>query len=507
MTTTSSNNKQLAKNTIILYIRTLFVLFLSFYSSRLILQNLGVDDYGLYNVVGGVVSIFSIFSGCLTTATSRYLTYEIGKGNGKEGKVFSASMHIHLFLGVILLIILETIGVWFLNYKMNIPGPRMYAANIVLQVSIISFFINVTSIPYNSLIIAYEKMVSFAYISLLESILKVIAAASLVIFLQDKLIIYSILIFLNSLLIRLIYLIYCRTKLKTRFVKIKDKGLYRELLGFASYNMIGAASQVCSNQGLNILINIIWGVSLNAARGISAQLETGIVLFMNSFMTAINPQIIKSYASQNFQRTIDLVVRGSMFSYLMMLIIAMPLLICTKEFLDFWLNSYPNYTIDFVRLAIINTLIFSLSNTTITAIQATGKIRLYQIIIGGLQLSVLPLAYFITKEIKEPQIIYFVLICITIICLFLRYFLLGRIMQMKIMNKLVKMLAKIALISLLSYYITNITINTESIHGILKFILSFCVNIISLILFSYIIIFDNDEKLFLNKYVSKKFHS
>ena len=319
---TSDNNKRIAKNTLLLYFRMLFLMVISLFTSRITLQTLGVDNFGIYNVVGGIVAMFSIMSGSLSNAISRYITFELGKGDKKIlKKVFSTAVNVQIIMAVIIAVLIEIGGVWFLNYKMNIPAGRMVAANWVLQFSIISFAVNLISIPYNAAIIAHEKMSAFAYISIYEAVMKLVVVYLIVISPFDKLIVYSFLILLISLSLRLIYGIYCKRKFEEcSYMFILDKPLLKKMSGFAGWNFLGAGSFLLMTQGVNMLLNMFFGVALNAARGIATQVENVVNQFTINFGTAINPQITKSYAKGDYDYMHKLVFAGSKYSFFLVVV-------------------------------------------------------------------------------------------------------------------------------------------------------------------------------------------
>ena len=299
MSQTSQNNKRIAKNTLLLYVRMLFMMAVNLYTSRVVLNALGVEDFGIYNVVGGVVAMFSVISGSLSAAISRFITYELGKGNNDRlNKIFSASVTIQLLLSLIIVILVESIGVWFLNVKMSIPTDRMLAANWVLQFSIATFVINLVSVPYNAAIIAHERMSAFAYISILEALGKLAIAYLIVVSPMDRLIFYALLMCSVAVIVRAVYGYYC----KRHFAECTyhfhwDREILKKMFGFAGWNFIGASSAVLRDQGGNIIINLFAGPAVNAARGIAGQVNNAVTGFVSNFMTALNPQITKSYAS------------------------------------------------------------------------------------------------------------------------------------------------------------------------------------------------------------------
>ena len=423
---TSDNNKRIAKNTLLLYFRMLFMMVVSLYTSRVILNALGVEDFGIYNVVGGVVAMFTVISGSLSAAISRFITYELGKGDqSKLNKIFSASVTIQLLLSLIIVVLIESVGVWFLNAKMTIPADRVTAANWVLQFSIITFVINLISVPYNAAIIAHERMSAFAYISILEAIGKLAIAFFIMWSPIDKLIYYAILMCTVAVIVRLTYGHYC----KKHFTECTyhfhwDKDILKQMFGFAGWNFIGASSVVFRDQGGNIILNIFFGPTVNAARGIANQVNTAITGFVQNFMTALNPQITKSYASGDGEYMMTLIFQGARLSFYMLLLLSLPVLINTHYILVIWLKIVPEHAVLFVRLIMIFAMCESISNPLITAMLATGKIRNYQIVVGGLQLLNLPLSYICLKTGFVPESILVVAIIISLACLFARLYML-----------------------------------------------------------------------------------
>lgn len=396
-------NKRIAKNTLLLYVRTMFTMVISLYTSRIILDTLGVDDYGIYNVVGGVVTMFSVISGSLSNSISRYITYELGCGDWQKlKKIFSTSINIQILLSLIIFLLGETVGLWFLNEKMNIPPERLFAANWVLHLSLLSFIVNLISVPYNAVIVAHEKMSAFAYVSILEVTLKLIIVYLLYISIWDKLIVYSVLLVLVSVIIRIVYGIYCNKHFtETHYVMVHDKILVKEMMSFAWWGFFGNAAWMFNTQGVNILINLFFGVSVNAARGIAVQVESALIKFINDFTTAINPQITKTYATGDTDRMVMLVNKGSKFSLFLNLLISLPVLFETEYILSLWLVEVPEHTAAFIRLVIIATMIQKFGDTGYTACMVTGTIRKYAIWITTVGCLVFPLTW-IAYELNAP---------------------------------------------------------------------------------------------------------
>ena len=335
MSNTTENNKRIAKNTLLLYFRMLFLMAVSLYTSRVVLNALGVEDFGIYNVVGGVVAMFSVLSGSLSTAISRFITYELGKGNKENlNKIFSSAVTIQFGLAGIIILLAETIGIWFLNIKMNIPEVRMEAANWVFQFSILTFAINLISVPYNASIIAHEKMSAFAYISILEAVGKLTIAYLITISPIDKLIFYAILMCAVALVVRLTYGNYCKRHFSECTYHFSwDKLLLKQMFGFAGWNFIGASSAILRDQGGNVVINLFCGPTVNAARGIAFQVNNAVNQFVTNFMTALNPQITKSYASGDKEYMMTLIFQGARLSFYMLFLLSLPILVNTHYIL------------------------------------------------------------------------------------------------------------------------------------------------------------------------------
>lgn len=426
MTTTSENNIRIAKNTLLLYFRMLLIMAVTLYTSRVVLATLGVEDFGIYNVIGGVVAMFAVISGSLSSAISRFITYELGKGNKERLKViFSSSIVIQICLAISICILAEIGGVWFLNSKMNIPIARMEAANWVLQCSILTFMINLISVPYNAAIIAHERMKAFAYVSILEAILKLAIAFMLCVSSSDKLKTYAILLVIVAVIIRLIYGYYCKKHFKEcEFHFIYDRSVLKEIGGFAGWNFIGSASSILRDQGGNIVINLFCGPAVNAARGIATQVQNAVYGFITNFMTALNPQITKNYAIGNRDYLMFLLYQGSRFSFYLLLLLSLPILLNTHYILSLWLTTVPEHAINFVRLVLFFSLSESVSQPLITVQNATGKIRNYQIVVGGLQMLNLPISYLLLRFGYAPESVLIVAVLISQCCLMARLYML-----------------------------------------------------------------------------------
>lgn len=454
----------------------------SLYTSRLILNALGVDDFGIYNVVGGFVAMFSLISGALTASISRFLTFELGAGDKERLKqTFATSLLIQICLATVIILLGETIGVWFVNYKMVIPADRLYAANWVFQASILAFILGLLSSPYNASIVSHEKMNIFAYFGILQILLN-LANVLFIAFSHvsiDKLIAYSLITTSISLLMQIIYTTYCfrhfpECRVLPNFVKER----WKQMSGFAVWNAIGSCAGVLRDQGVNILLNLFFGPAVNAARGLAGSVSNAVGSFTGNFLTAVNPQVTKSYAAKDIDYCFSLVQRGSRFGYYITMIIAIPVIFETSFILDVWLKIYPEYTVTFVRLTLVCALIDTISITLIHLQGATGKIRDYHIMVGSLLLMNFPLSYLMLKLGASPNSVYLVAICVGIGCMFLRLFFVQSTTGLN-MKKFLKNVVANVIITNIFALILPIIIFITMPDGVLRFIIIGFVSIIS----------------------------
>lgn len=448
----SSNTQRIAKNTVIMYCRMLFMMLIGLYTSRVILQTLGVADYGTYNVVGGVISMFSILTNSLSSAISRFITFELGRGGHERlNKVFSTAVNVQLVLGLVIVLLTETIGVWFLNTHMNIPEGRMVAANWVLQCVIVSSVLGLQMVPYNATLIAHENMNIFAYITILEAILKLSVAFSLYVSPFDKLITYAILLLAVSFLIRGIYAAYCkRHYAECTYHFVYDKPLLREMMGFAGWNFLGDGSWILNNQGVNILINLFFGVTLNAARGVAMQVDGAVQGFVRNFMVAVNPQITKSYAAGNLKYMHKLVFAGAKYSFFLMMFFTIPICLEADLILDLWLDVVPEYAPVFVRFTLLSSMCIILGNTLITSVFASGKLRNYELVMGLMALSNFPLTWIAFELGASPVAAYAIYFGVYFAMIFVRLYMVKDLIRMSAWTYIREVFIKVLIVGLLS---------------------------------------------------------
>ena len=394
-----SNNKRIVKNTVMLYIRMIVNMIISLYTARVVLQTLGVVDYGIYGVIGGVLGMFSFFNSSMSGATSRFLTYELGKGDSaKLKRTFSTALIIHVAIAVLVAILCETIGVWFINEKLVIPLERMKAALWVFQFSILSMMVSVAQVPYNASIFSHEKMDVFAYLEIANSLLKLLVVYLLVIGDLDKLILYAILQFGVTLLIALLYRFYCvRSFEECHFKWVWDKPLLKQMIGFSGWDLYGNISVMARTQGVNMLMNMFFGPVMNAATDIATKVQAVTLQLSNNVALASRPQIVINYSQDKHNDMISLMRDGSRITFILMMAISVPLAVEIDYVLKLWLGTVPDYTSTLCILTLMWNLAVAINITTNYGVQATGKIRLVSIASGSLFLLVIPVAYILLK--------------------------------------------------------------------------------------------------------------
>lgn len=501
-------NKTILKNTFLLYIRTFILLILGLYTSRITMQALGVENYGVINVVGGFVSMFSLLSGALTGACQRFLTYELGKENGNVRQVFSTTFYIHVILAILVLILAETLGLYFVNNKLNFPQDKMVEVHWLFQCSVISFVLNLLNIPYNALIIAYERMRAFAYISLIEAVLKLCIVYVLLLIPYSPLISYAILTLISSTTIRIIYQIYCRSSFNnaSRLERVKDSHNFVSIFKFASWSFIGNSAYVLNSQGINIILNIFGGVIVNAARGVATIVENTITGFINNFTTSLNPQITKNYAQANYLRFADLLNLGIRVSYILSIVMILPIIFSINKVLDYWLTVYAPETPDFVIVTLCAVVFQAMSNPLMNAVNATGTVRTYQLIVGGINLLNLPISYILLYKGYPPLAVFICNFLITVILFLIRLLFVKYLTKIDIRNcycsVFYKILPSAILSGLLCYLLTMLIDITDIFSLVLRMTLSF----LAVILCTLLMVTTKEEKKIILSYIRSKIY-
>lgn len=453
--TSLSNNKRIAKNTLLLYIRHLLIMAVSLYTSRVILITLGVTDYGIYNVVGGVVTMFSFLTSTMASASQRYLSYDLGNNNDNRLKeTFSLIFLTYVLIAFVTIVLTESIAVWFLNNKMTIPQDRMFAANWVLQFSILTYIANLFSAPYLSVIISHEKMNVYAYISIVDVLMKLLVVYLLSAFTYDKLILYSILLFFSSLITTSCYALYCRFNFaESHYVYFYDWTRLKEMLTFAWWNMIGTVANLLRGQGINILLNMFFNPTINAARGVAYQVNSAVKSFANNFYTAVRPQIYKSYAAGEKESMLSLILMSSRLAFYLLLLISLPIIINVDQILDIWLINPPRYATLFVQIVLFTALIEVFSFPLGAGMQATGNIKFYQIVVSGFYLLNIPISYYLLSKGLPPETVMYVNLILVIIDIIPRLWFCKKNYNLPMKRFVFDVLLKVWLIALTGYVI------------------------------------------------------
>ena len=475
----TKENKLLAKNTLFLYFRMLLTLFVGLYTSRVVLNVLGVVDYGINNVVGGIVAIFASLNGAMASTSSRYITFYLGKGDKKRlREIFSTVAFVHIGIAIIVVLLCETIGLWFFYYKMQIPASRIDVAFWLLQFSFFSAFLSMVNTPFTGLIIAHEKMNIYAYISIFD----VLAKLAIVFLIQvtpfDKLLSYGALFLIVNAIDFLIYRNYCVKSFDESHLKfIFDKPLFKELAGYFGWSIAGNVALAFNGQGINMVLNMFFGPAVNAARGVSYQVQNIISQFVGNFQVALNPQIVKTYANKEMQRMYTLMYASSKYGFLLLFFLSFPVMICANYILKLWLGIVPEHTVNFIRIILIYCMVSAMANSSIVAAGATGCIRNYTLVVAILELLPLPVSYIVLKISPYPEFVFFVLLFFGCISLASRLLFMQHMINMPISDyakhvflPILKVIICAAWIPIAIYNLTQVNLLTTIIICFTSFI-------------------------------------
>ena len=499
----TTDNKRIAKNTLFLYFRMFITTIVALYTSRIVLKELGVEDFGIYNVIGGFVVFFAVIKSSMVHSTQRFLNYELGlKDFEKARTYFSTSINIHAILSLSFILLAETVGLWFVNNYINIPDGKMVAANWVYQFSIIATAINIMSAPYNAAIIAYERMSVYAYISILEVVLKLVIVYLLVLS-ADKLVTYSFLVMVVGVIVMACYVTYCiRNFYVCKYRYSKDKADYRALLGFSWWSFFGSVANMGNNQGLAVILNMYFGVVVNAAMGIANQINAAIYHFVSNFQTAFNPQIIKSYAAGDMEYFKNLILNTSKYSYYLLFFMALPVVICAPEVISLWLGQIPEYSVNFFRLMMAFLLIDAIQGPLWVSAQATGKIRNYQLLMSALIISNVPLSIVTLYFVRVPEIALVIKVIVNGITATARVWYLHRLYSFPVMRYVKEVVALCLIISVISA-IPPIAVSRIFDNGILKIAVTLAVSVLTTGTAVYFLGLKHQEKRYVKLALSK----
>lgn len=493
-----ADNARLAKNTMFLYFRMIFIMAVTLYTSRVVLRVLGVEDFGIFNVVAGVVAMFGFLNSSMSATTQRFISFSLGKGDANLNKVFSTCVLTHALIALGVLVLVESVGLWFLYNKMIIPEVRMDAAFWVFQFSALSTVVTVMSIPFNADIIAHEKMSAFAYISIVEVCLKLLIVFLLDVGNIDKLVLYGFLLLLVQCGIFLTYMGYCLRHFKeSRFRFVYEKKLFSEVFSFAGWNLWGYLASILYTQGLNILLNVFFGPVVNAARGLANQVDGAIRLFASNFQMAINPQIVKTYAAKDLESMHRLVFRSSKFSFFLLLALSLPVMIEAPVILRLWLSTVPDWTASFLRLMLVVVIVDSVANPLMTSAAATGRIKLYQSVLGGIQLLIVPVAYVVLRMGGEPNSVFVVHICICLIAFAVRLFIVRGMVGLSIKKYLMEVCVKSGVVTIVAT-VLPLTLYFSMNNSLLSAIVVVFVSLGSVAVSAYAIGLTKSERVFVS---------
>ncbi len=486
----------------------LFLIIVQLYSVPIVLKVLGVSDYGLYNVVGGLVTLFSFIGGSLASGSQRFMAYAIGRNDNAElKKIFNTTITLYLIFSIVAILILETIGLWFLNHKIDIAPDRLYAAKWVFQLSLLTFVVNLVSIPYNSAVIAHEKMSIYAYISILECILKLLIAITLPYFFTDKLITYALLLCIISIFIRFIYQIYCRSQfIECKKVKLSIKSnISKNLLTYSGWNVVGSFALILRQQGINIVINLFFGTLLNAAHSIAQQVSGVLSQFINNVYVATRPQITKLFAIEQYADMWDLTFRSSKLVFFLASYLCIPLLLEIETILQIWLRNVPTYSSQIAFLMIITLLIETLVNQIIGVFQAANKIKTYQLFSSTILLMNVPASYCIlTISFNNPLIPYIISCIISLVYITSILIIAKKEIHLDIKKYVVEIIAKDIEVFSLAFTLSFICIRMIP-PSILRLILTIIIATIITTIIIWIIGLDSLEKSYIKNFLLKKY--
>lgn len=499
-----ADHGRVMRNTALLYFRMALMMCINLYTSRVVLQVLGVEDYGIFYVVWGLVYILNFLNSSMTASTQRFLTFELGTGNKKRlHEVFITSVHIHLVISLFLILISETGGLWFLAEKMVIPEERMTAAMWCFQLSLVAAVADVMSCPHQSVIIAREKMSAFAYISILDAFLKLAIVGMLLLTGFDRLIVYAILYTVEKLLIRVVYNIYCTRHFEeSRYQWFFDKTLFKKMSSFAGWSMVENLAYVLYTQGLNMLLNVFFGPVANAAQAAASQARNAIGQFSRNFQVAINPQITKSYAAEQLEGMHLLIYRGSRLTFCLLLMLCLPLAVEAPMVLNLWLKEVPEGTADFLRLLLVVLIAQQMASPLIAAVSATGNIKKYQIISGGLMILIVPAAYIVLKMGGAPWTVFAVYLLISILAYIATIFIVLPEIHMGMKDYTLHVLKPCAFVAVLSL-IAPVIMRQITTTGIWLSLLTIVVTVISTGILCYTIGFDEEMRTLIKEKVKK----
>lgn len=501
-----SNNKQIAKNTLFLYLRMFLTMIVSLYTVRIVIQTLSVQDYGLYGAVGGVVLSFGFISGVLTNASQRYFSFELGKGiAGKVKETFSTIFFIYLGISFVIVFLAETIGLWFLTNRMIIPEGREIAVMWVFQFALLSFIVTIMANPYQAMIIAHEKMNLYAYLSILDVTLKLVIVYALLLFDTDKLKLYAFLMFISSLITNSVYICYCKLKLSdTHLILHIDKGVFKSIFSYSSWTLFGTLAGICNTQGMNLVLNMFFGPIANAAYSVSSQIYNTVGMFANNFYMAVKPALIKNYSAGNYEYVQKLFSFSSKTIFVLLFVVILPFLVCTEDILRLWLGQVGDYMVAFVQLSLIYSIILTISYPITAVVQAGGNVKMYHSLVDTFSLLALPIMYVLFKVGLSASYAYVVSIVIFGVAHFIRLYVLKRVFALFSIGLYIIRFIVPAVIITVICYITMMYIKQYISEGLLWTIAMSIISCVLALMVSIIFLFSKSERSMVLNLIRKK---
>lgn len=511
MTVNNKNNKRIAKNTMFMYMRMFLVMAVSLYTVRVVLQTLGVEDYGVYSAVGGIITSLTFITNVLAIASQRFFAVEIGKGEkGALRDTFSTMVLIYTIVGLLIILFSETVGMWFLKNKMTIPRGRESAALWIFQCTILSFFISVITAPHQAMIIAKEKMNIYAYVGILDVLLKLLLVYLLCVIQFDKLIVYGVLMLSVALICNSIYVVYSLYQYREARLKLIFRpDIFKDILGFSSWTMFGSVTFMCNTQGINLVLNVFFGPAVNAAYAIGNQIKTAINSFSSNFYVAVRPVMMKSYVANDYEYVKKLFYFSSKVIFVLLFVIIFPVTMHIETILDLWLGIVGDYMVEFVILMLVYAIVLSLSDPITTIMQAANKIKYYYLFVDGFTLLSLPLSYVAFKMGASPDFAFIISIIIFAIAHFIRLYLLNRVVSEIKITDYVRHVALPIVLAVVLVLIPSVGLKTVTPNTIVAKGFTFCTDFLLAVSTSLLVVMDTSERksligLVLNKFRKKK---
>lgn len=498
-------NQRIAKNTLYLYVRTGFTLLVSLYTSRVVFNALGVEDFGIWGVLGGLITMFSFVNQSLSSSIFRYITHAIGLNDiNKLNNIYSISIIIHILLALLILGLCEIFGGWILAEKMVIPIEKQKMAEIVFHIVIVSSSLSLLSVPFNSVIIAYERMNIYAYMTIIDVIFKLIIAFIICQIDSNRLIWYSLMMLFITIFMSVVYIFYVARNFKElKFKWVYDINLYKSILSFSGWSFCGNIAAVGYNQGLNILLNIFFGPVVNAARGISLQIEQTVRSFVINFQSAINPQIIKNYAQKEFEQMHILMFRSSKFSIFLLYIFALPIMLETDAILYLWLGQVQHYTVIFIRIMFLVIALETMSNSLMTGVVANGNIRNYQLVVSFILILIVPISYIVLKLGAGAEMVFIIYLIMEILAVIARLYFAKKMVNLNIKQFALYVIIPSVIVILLGSVIPlalHIFIQASYVRSICVILISGLTSCSSIYLFGMTV----SERTLINQIIRKK---